>query len=258
MIHSGEPANKHAESIPYRRAAVEQELKGVLESEFFSRSKRAGDFLRHVVEIALSGRTDELKERTLGVLLFGRDPAYDTGADAIVRVKANEIRRRLAQYNSQVRPGQIVRIDLPAGSYAPQFHWIVELPEKPAPKWRPSPRVVIGMTLAVSLFIAAVSYWRHLAADPLSEFWQPVLMTPKTTILCLGHPVVYFLSGRVHQHFRAKYGRSLEQGPYVLKFEPNEVLGSDIIPVPDQFVGIGDAQAAFRIASRLQTLGKQT
>lgn len=258
MIHSGEAATTRPPSAPYRRAAVEQELKEVLESEFFSRSERARVFLRHVVETALSGRADELKERTLGVLVFGRDPAYDTGADAIVRVKANEVRRRLAQHNLQVRSSQIVRIDLPPGSYAPQFHWIAELPEKPARKRRFGPLASINAALAVLLFIAAFAYWHRPIPDPLSEFWQPVLASPKTVILCLGHPVVYFLSPRVHQRFKAKYGRNLDQGPYELKFEPQEVLGSDIISVPDQFVGIGDAQAAYRIASRLQGLGKQT
>jgi len=260
MIHSPEASTKRQQSAPYRRATVDQELKAVLESEFFARSKRSQAFLRHVVEVALSGRADELKERTLGTLLFERDVAYDTGADAIVRVKANEVRRRLAQHNLQVRPGQIVRIDLPPGSYVPQFHWIAELPGKPARKWwQAGPLASISIALSLLVLVGLLAYWLHSAPDdPLSDFWQPVLASPKPAILCLGHPVVYLLSPRVHQRFRAKYGRNLDQGPYELKFEPAEVLGSDIISVPDQFVGVGDAQAAYRVASRLQGLGKQT
>jgi hypothetical protein len=72
----------------------------------------------------------------------------------------------------------------------------------------------------------------------------------------LGHPVVYLLSSRVHAEYIAKYGKSLEQGPYAMKLEPNEVLGADVVPVPDQFVGIGDSVAAFRIGSQLQSMGK--
>src|SRR5580704_8800548 len=107
-----------------RGKTIDAELNCVLESEFFRGSKRSCLFLRHVVAIARSGRVEELKERTLGVELFGREPSYDTGEDAIVRVKANEIRRRLAQYNMTAGPGQKVRIELPPGSYVPQFHWV--------------------------------------------------------------------------------------------------------------------------------------
>ena len=51
-------------------------------------------FLRYLVERALDGRGDQLKERTIGVDVFGRDAAYDTGKDAIVRVSANGVRKR--------------------------------------------------------------------------------------------------------------------------------------------------------------------
>jgi hypothetical protein len=76
-----------------RGKAVDAELNRLLDSEFFRGSKRSCLFLRHAVSLARTGRADELKERTLGVELFGRDPSYDTGEDAIVRVKANETRR---------------------------------------------------------------------------------------------------------------------------------------------------------------------
>lgn len=71
------------------------ELERILESPSFRTSSRCRAFLRHVVTYAHS--PEALKERTLGMTLFGRMPDYDTGADAIVRVKASEVRRRLAR-----------------------------------------------------------------------------------------------------------------------------------------------------------------
>ena len=60
--------------------------------------------LRYLVENALKGGIERLKERTIGVELFHRDASYDTGQDAIVRVAANDVRKRLAtHYQVQTR-----------------------------------------------------------------------------------------------------------------------------------------------------------
>jgi hypothetical protein len=80
---------------------------------------------------------------------------------------------------------------------------------------------------------------------------------PNAALICVGHPVVYLLSRRVQQRYRAQSGQKPDQGPYEIKFEPHEVLGEDIVPVPDQFVGVGDAAAGFRIGTSLEALGKK-
>src|SRR6266849_4063392 len=89
--HSGV---KLASSGPVLR----EHLRQVLESPAFRGSRRCQQFLHHIVEKALGSHYDELKERTLGVELFGRSPAYDTGEDAIVRVTACDVRKRLLQF----------------------------------------------------------------------------------------------------------------------------------------------------------------
>jgi hypothetical protein len=210
----------------------------------------------------LTGRTEALKERTIGIELFQRDPAYDTGEDAIVRVKANEVRRRLAQFNMQPRSQQVVRIELSTGSYLPQFHWLVDdvvpLPTTPLVR-RTFPVRLVALGTVVALLLLSYIVYAFLGRHPpIQEFWEPVLASSKPVMLCLGHPVVYLLSRRVHNEFVSKYGRSPEQGPYIIKLAPTEVLGADIVPVPDQFIGIGDSQAAFRIGSCLQSFGKSS
>jgi hypothetical protein len=242
-----------------RGKAIDAELNRILESEFFRGSKRSCMFFQHAVSMARAGRADQLKERTLGVELFGRDPAYDTGEDAIVRVKANEIRRRLAQYNGTTGPGQRVRIELPPGSYVPQFHWLEGAETNTAgrlPKIPPKAFVACLCTLA--LLLSAAVWVRKTSGGPVEAFWRPVLDSANPALICLGHPVVYLLSQEVHQRYRARSGKTLDHGPYELKFEPGEVLGADIIPVPDQFVGVGDAQAGFRIGTKLELMGKKS
>lgn len=241
-----------------RGKAIDAELTRVLESEFFRGSKRSCMFLRHAVSMALSGRIDELKERTLGVELFGRDPSYDTGEDAIVRVKANEIRRRLAQYNATAGHEQKVRIEFPPGSYVPQFYWTDGGEVQPASSGKQWKRWGLAAGIcSLTILVCAVLWMRGTTANAVEVFWRPVVNSPGPALICLGHPVVYMLSARVHQRYRARSGTKPDQGPYELKFEPNEVLGEDIIPVPDQYVGVGDAQAGFRIGANLELLGKR-
>jgi hypothetical protein len=102
-------------------ASLEQHLNGVLEGEAFKGSHRSGKFLKYIVNRAIAGDFDSLKERAIGIEVFGRPPGYDTSADAIVRVTASDVRKRLLEHYS--RPGMAVeyRISLPAGSYLPKI-----------------------------------------------------------------------------------------------------------------------------------------
>ena len=53
--------------------------------------------------------------------MFGRETAYDTAQDPIVRNAAIEVRKRLAQYYMDPEHACELRIDLPIGSYMPTF-----------------------------------------------------------------------------------------------------------------------------------------
>ena len=64
---------------------------------------------------------DALKEKAIGMEVFGRPPGYDTSADAIVRVTASDVRKRLSQHYGRPGTAAEYRISLPAGSYVPQF-----------------------------------------------------------------------------------------------------------------------------------------
>jgi hypothetical protein len=107
------------------RKLICEEMERVARSREFSASERSCTFLRYLVERALDGSAHQLKERTIGVDVFGRDATYDTGKDAIVRVSANGVRKRLLAHYANAdltrEPGS-VQICLPAGSYMLEFH----------------------------------------------------------------------------------------------------------------------------------------
>ena len=100
---------------------IREELNRILASHEFRTSKRSQDFLRYVVDHTLRGEADLLKERTIGVDVFGRSSDYDPSDDATVRVKAGEVRKRLGLYYAEQGARNPIRIDLPLGSYVPEF-----------------------------------------------------------------------------------------------------------------------------------------
>jgi hypothetical protein len=114
-----------------RQEAARAELRRILASQPFRGSRRCCRFLEYSVEHVLQGSIqEELRERNIGIEVFQRAPDYDTAEDAIVRVTANEVRKRLAQYYQETAADSGPVISLPPGSYAVTFRW---KPDTPAP-----------------------------------------------------------------------------------------------------------------------------
>src|SRR5580658_7558455 len=126
---------------PKQIGLVRDHLKDVTSSHAFAGSKRTQDFLQLIVEHALEGEVDSLRERMIGAEMFGRPVDYDTGSDSVVRVKATEVRKRLAKYYLETNGNHAVRIELPSGSYVPRF---IFAPPAPAvqPKGEVAPPVL--------------------------------------------------------------------------------------------------------------------
>lgn len=102
-------------------AALRHHLTEIIEGAAFKGSHRSGQFLLYIVEQALAGQFDSLKERVIGMELFGRTPSYDTGEDAIVRVTASDVRKRLLQHYGKYGAPSGFRVSLPLGSYVPEI-----------------------------------------------------------------------------------------------------------------------------------------
>src|SRR6202167_3086182 len=116
-------ATNPADFSDVEKAAIQEQVERLLQNPYFSHSRRFPMFLRFVVRHTLAGQADAVKERTLGIEIFGRNADYDTSSDPIVRVTAAEIRKRIAQYYQEPGHDVEIRVSLPAGSYVPQFHW---------------------------------------------------------------------------------------------------------------------------------------
>jgi hypothetical protein len=112
------------------RLEVKEDLERILASPPFQNSRRYPALLRYVVEKTLSGRGEDLKERTLGIEVFHRTADYDTNEDPVVRFSAGEVRRRLAQYYQENSGPGSIEITLPTGSYTPLFFRIEKAEEQ--------------------------------------------------------------------------------------------------------------------------------
>jgi len=116
-----DPSEKPDILCPKQVGLVRLHLKEVLSSHAFAGSKRTQDFLHLIVGHALEGEFDSLRERMIGAEMFGRPIDYDTGSDSVVRVKATDVRKKLAQFYNEAKEKPAVRIELPTGSYVPRF-----------------------------------------------------------------------------------------------------------------------------------------
>ncbi|QNI33563.1 hypothetical protein H7849_06360 [Alloacidobacterium dinghuense] len=194
------------------KTEVQKQLERLLVNPYFSHSRRFPSFLRFTVERTLSGQTDLLKERTLGIEIFGRPADYDTASDPIVRVTAAEIRKRIAQYYQEPGHENELRISLPSGSYVPHFAWpanaveensipattLVELEplpaEFPAPiddVSRPRRRWRAIAVIAVLLLISAAVFWKMTQRSGFASFWAPVLNSGDPVLFCVADQTQY-------------------------------------------------------------------
>jgi Tol biopolymer transport system component len=162
-------------------AEVQAQLERILASSVFSSSARSAQFLRFCVEQSLLGNHDQIKESTVAVEVFGRDPDYNPRTDPIVRVHAKRLRDKLDQYYQVHGADDPIRITIPKGTYIPQTvrtlprfdpRLVEHLePEKPAAPPSPppvplSPARHTGLWLAVlpTIFVAtllALFLWRR-------------------------------------------------------------------------------------------------
>src|ERR1700728_3094455 len=102
-------------------AALRAHIQEILAGAAFKASHRSGQFLKYIVDQAIAGHFESLKERVIGIELFGRSPTYDTGEDAIVRVTASDVRKRLLQHYGKEGATSEFRISLPLGAYIPEI-----------------------------------------------------------------------------------------------------------------------------------------
>ena len=114
------------------RYEIRDQVKRILQSKHFAKTRKRNRFLEFVCEQTLLGNADKLNEYVLGVEVYGRGADFNPQEDAIVRVQASDIRKSLREYYADEGKSDPWRIDLPPGHYVPQFARGPGAPSAPA------------------------------------------------------------------------------------------------------------------------------
>jgi hypothetical protein len=214
MASSSEATTTHETFKEEEKRAIQAQLERLLANPHFSNSRRFPPFLRYIVNATIDGQAELLKERTLGIEIFGKDADYDTAVDPIVRVTAAEIRKRIAQYYQESGHEDELKLSLAPGSYVPRFH----LPTIAAPISKPvstvdsaslaapdaSPTQARSRAASHSRWIfltalgvlligigAAFIGWRHSQRSAFAEFWDPILSSSEPVLFCVADQTQY-------------------------------------------------------------------
>lgn len=238
-----------------RKEAVRAQLGRIVESEFFRGSQRCCRFLEYSVQHLLAGRSqDEIKERTIGVEVFHRPPDYDTAQDNIVRVTANEVRKRLAQYYGKARVDENPVITVPPGSYVVALEWqtpatvkhqkfpisepqlpkIAETNNRSRFRFRPRNLFFFGAVATLLVFLTTLSYKQLRQEDIVRPVWSALLESDKPVLICIAQPLAYLPPSAA----------------------TSDSSSNRFVPLPDAFVGVGDAYALADITELLSARGK--
>lgn len=260
-------------------------MEDILRSGPFRTSRQCQDLFRYVVEKSLAGSDESLRERVIGIEVFGRAPDYDTAEDPVVRARAADVRKRLAQYyQSRRTEAGDWWIDIPIGSYKAQFHpsdtvpihhdvsptitappphresilaspEVLAVPMPPPVKsqswWRFAWLAVLGLTLVGIVLLRA----GRREATPFDLFWAPVLDNVRPVLICTGSNRVYVLSQEARARYRKDHPLTEQATPNLELLVPRENLrnlsGQDFMPVQDTYLTVGDAFATAEISSLL-------
>jgi hypothetical protein len=259
--------------------AARSELAVVVASSTFSRSPRMSRLLIYLCEKFFAGESDQIKEYNIAVDLLGRSPSFDPADNASARVEVHRLRKKLRAYYEAEGADRELRIEIPAGTYVPQF-----VPKRlDTPKPEPvtaaiaveveaqEPLVVAELAIpteelaptpirsrlrlprrwpwlaaAAVLVVAGILVALQLMRKPNPEFdafWRPAIESAASTMIVMAHPIVYHPTTRANQLHSQLHGSPPLPVQIPLDVPPNLLNGSDFVAVFDQYVGFGDTVA---------------
>ena len=275
---------------PGQNAQIQVALLEVLQSTPFKTSKQSQQLLHYIVQQTVRGHHDLLKERIVGAQVFGRRADYDTNDDPIVRTRAGEVRKRLAQYYLGEGRESTLRFEINPGSYHAAF---VEY-SRPSPvgtisntneavplqvgasgsenkinqgKTEPAAKKQNLLTTrtwlmgAAIIFLAAMStsfmFWPQ---KPIDVFWQPLLEAKRPVLIYSGANAVYMLKAEFMDRYKSTHQLDtleIKGQEFVIPISADtKISAADLVPFKNEFVTLGDLSANVRVASLL-TLHKK-
>jgi len=160
------PPDNNAQT-PVPETAVRSQLAAVLASKPFVNAHRSKRFLEFAVQQTLAGAQESVKESVIALEVFDRNGDFDGRIDAIVRVEASKLRTRLHEYYTGEGSTSPVTIDIPKGTYVPQFSQRPEAADETFPKISsptPNPWILRTGVACGVLLIVVIGLWYALGS----------------------------------------------------------------------------------------------
>jgi hypothetical protein len=280
----GQPASQEPS-----KAEVRETMRRILASRHFVNAPTKQRFLRLICESYLNGRASELNEYMIGCELYDRDESYNPALDPIVRVGAHGLRKRLeAYYKGEGKDDEII-LEIPHGSYAPNFirraaPQEVSEPAKEAPdasglrafieKYSKTLLNLLVLSLMVVTITLAYSNTQlrrqskasaqsREASDVFNPVWGAFLKEGNPALLVLGNPSVYRFSHPTDPNSlsRMRVDLTLEEAKVMGDTLGRERLVVNNLSAPqlmlsyDEYACLGETIGLYRLTGLFNKMG---
>jgi hypothetical protein len=166
-----------------------QALDAILSSNTFRRAEQLKRLLTYLCDQEELGRIHQVTEYELGTRALGRPADFSPETDSSVRTRMHGLRQKLDEYYRDEAPPESPRIEIPKGSYRPQFQPSTDITPPARPErarfrfW-----IVLAAIAAVAILAATWALSRPAPATPLQTLWQPIVTSGRTPVLLVGQP----------------------------------------------------------------------
>jgi hypothetical protein len=272
------------------KAEVRETIRRILASRHFVNALTKQRFLQLLCDYYLDGRASELNEYMIGCELYDRDENYNPALDPIVRVGAHGLRKRLEAYYKGEGKNDDLILELPHGTYAPNFIRRRAPQEGSDPaKAAPEPpgsstfiekhsktllNLLVASLIVITIALAysntqlrnqsKASAQSNETPDVFKPVWGTFLKDGNPALIVLGNPSVY--------RFRHPTDPASLSGMRVdLTLEEAKVMGDALgrerlifnnLSAPqltlayDEYACLGEAVGLYRVAGLFNKMGK--
>jgi hypothetical protein len=234
-----------------------------------------------------------LRERVVGHEVFGRPAAYDPGDDPVVRIRAADVRKRLAIYYQAHTSTPTVKVEIPSGSYRAVFTFaeigsaklaipvpssvVVKDDKEAAALTTPiesqdmgrlpsqeqlvsTHRPFLWRWVVAALLVLVASSAAYVSVTgrdqrALAAMWGPFLKRGTPVLLSVGSNAVYRVSETVADTYGKTHHLEGQGMEFFPDFSPQQTLASTgLQPAPASFVAEGDLSAVADAVTVLTSL----
>jgi len=231
--------------------ASSAQIQRIVQSKAFRTSEVHRNLLTYLAEKSLSGDSENIKEYTVGLDVFGKPDSYDPRQESTVRMHVARLRQKLAEYYRTEGVDDPIFVDLPKGGFRVTFEprTVAAIPEpetaveaaQPSRPTRYWIEVALGAALLVAVGAAAyfgTKLWQIQTVETVAAVqWTPELRQLWEPIVTSNRPLIVAVS-TAKAEATSSGAATFRLGEFLGKLKTDvQVLQSDQIEAPEVAMG---------------------